>query len=138
MPQQLIASVLSFIGLPVGRYLGTLAEDELEPGKPYLVALRAVVAALIVWFGTGQLSLLGQFSVTLGVVLILTRRGLFSLVYPLWGIILGLNLKHDAALLAGLVFLYGMVEAASRHQTDRLYLKTDLLFFPLLLIGMLL
>lgn len=132
-----LASALCFLGLPAGKLLANLAKEEIPAGKQYFTILRAALAALILWLGTEQLlaTPLGLFGVVVGITLILSRRNLFSLAYPLWGLLLGLNSEYGIPLLAGCVFLYGLVEAALRHSTKPLIKSLDLTFFVLLAAG---
>ncbi len=135
----LLASALCFLGLPAGQLLAKLASDEIPAGKLYFVILRQALAALVLLFGIGQFltTPIGLFGGVVGIVFILSRRNLFSLAYPLWGLLLGLNLANDIALLAGCVFLYGLAEAALRQDSKPPIRPLDLAFFVLLAAGLL-
>lgn len=134
----ILASILCFLGLPVGQLLANLAKEEIPAGKLYFIILRVALAAIILWFGTEQFltTPLGLFGVVVGIVFILSRRNLFSLAYPLWGFLLGLNMTNDIPLLAGCVFLYGVVEAALRQDSKHLIKPLDFAFFILLTAGL--
>lgn len=142
MLPSLIAGLLAFTGLPAGALLARLAQEEvgLPMAAQYFRALRGVLAALIVWTAAGGLRALfpfigslGQFSLTLGALLMLmgrkerrrTGQGNWAAAYALWGLLLGLLAGMPAlgqpeqalppiTLVAGLVFLYGFVEASLR------------------------
>lgn len=136
----ILTSVLCFLGLPVGRFLANLAKDEVPLGRRHFTILRVALTAIILWLGIEQFltTPLGLFGVVTGVTLILSRRNLFSLAYPLWGLLLGLNMTNDIALLAGCIFLYGLVEAALRFDSKPLIRTLDFAFFILLGVGILL
>jgi len=139
--QEFLGAALAFTGLPLGWLLASIAEEEVKPGEPFFRILRAALAAMIIWFGSASFlsSLIGQFAVTIGIVFILSKRNLFSIAYALWGIFLGLNLENDLTLLAGLIFLYGITEAALRFNTvkrDKMFMPIDFLFFLALGIGL--
>lgn len=162
MLSSFLAGLLAFTGLPAGALLARLAQEEvgLPSAGQYFRALRGLLAALIVWTAAGGLRALfpfigslGQFSLTLGMLLILTRRKVWGAAYALWGLLLGLLAGVPGAsgtlaaaippitLTAGLVFLYGLVEASLRplgHAQGRgawhrsligPIMRRDLLFF---------
>lgn len=139
----LLTSALCFLGLPAGQLLAKLASDEIPAGKRHFTILRQALAALVLLFGIEQFltTPIGLFGGVVGIVFILSRRNLFSLAYPLWGLLLGLNLTNDIALLAGCVFLYGLAEASLRPVRGQKGLTAamvtwyDLLFFALLPVG---
>lgn len=135
----ILASALCFLGLPAGHFLARLASDEIPAGKRYFTILRQAMAALVLLFGIEQFltTPIGLFGGVVGIVFILSRRNLFFLAYPLWGLLLGLNLANDIALLAGCVFLYGLAEAALRQDSKPLIRPLDLAFFVLLAAGLL-
>lgn len=136
----ILASILCFLGLPVGKLLVNLAKEEIPGGKQYFIILRVALAAIILGFGTEQFltTPIGLFGVVVGMTLILSRRNLFSVAYPLWGLLLGLNIEHGVPLLAGCVFLYGLVEAALRNESKTIFKPLDFAFFVLLAVGILL
>ncbi len=164
---QLLAGLLAFTGLPAGALLARFAREEVSSpmAAQYFRALRGVLAALILWMGVGGLAALfpfigpmGQFALTLGTLLILTRRKAWGAAYALWGLLLGLLAAVPGAsgalaaaippitLTAGLVFLYGLVEAALRPvrgQKEKGLAAAgvaglDLLFFAFFIAGVLL
>ena len=163
---QLLAGLLAFTGLPAGALLARFAREEVSSpmAGQYFRALRGVIAALILWMGVGGLAALfpfigpmGQFALTLGTLLILTRRKAWGAAYALWGLLLGLLAVPGASgalaaatppmtLMAGLVFLYGLVEAALRPvrgQKEKGLAAAgvaglDLLFFAFFIAGVLL
>lgn len=136
----ILTGILCFLGLPVGKFLANLAKEEVPAGRQHFRILRTALAALILWLGTEQFltTPLGLFGVVVGATLILSRRNLFSLAYPLWGLLLGLNITNDIPLLAGCVFLFGLAEAALRHESKHLIRPLDFAFFVLLAAGILL
>ncbi len=135
----ILASALCFLGLPAGQLLANLASDEISAGKRYFTILRQAMAALVLLFGIEQFltTPIGLFGGVVGIVFILSRRNLFPLAYPLWGLLLGLNPADGIALLAGCVFLYGLAEAALRQASKPALRPLDFLFFVLLAAGLL-
>ena len=133
-----LASILCFLGLPVGKLLANLAKEEIPAGKQYFMILRVAMAAIILWLGTEQFlaTPIGLFGVVVGTAFFLSRRNLFSLAYPLWGLILSLNMTNDIPLLAGCIFLYGLVEAALRSDSKHPIKPLDFAFFVLLGAGL--
>ena len=133
-----LTAILSFLGLFAGRFLAQLSREEIEIGKKYFTILRIALAGLLILLGTAEfISPLGQFGAVVGGILLLSRRNLFILTYPTWGFLLGINATHEPALLAGCIFIYGLVEGALRFD-KKVISYFDLTFFVALITGLLL
>ena len=139
--QWVAACILSLAGLPAGHALAEIAREEVtgEHGMRSLRALRALLAASILWFGlSGFLSQLGQLAVTVGVVFMLSNRRIWGASYGIWGLLLGMA-PGGSALLTSLVFLFGLPEAALRLEESRYGFRLPDILFPVgLMLGLLL
>ena len=138
------AALLGFSGLLAGNVLARVAEEEIEDGMPYFRWLRAGIGLTIVWTSSSFL-FAESFALILGgivgglIMLAMERFSLYGFAYPLWGALLGINLvlSSNFSLLAGLIFLYGLVEAAMRFRVQEIMGSKDLLFIPLLFVAFL-
>lgn len=114
MIQAILALIVSYLGLSVGKYLSKAAKEEIETGKDNLLIFQKLLAflILILFFFTAELPIkmfpfekLWIFFFDLMALLILLAVVIFiEYDYAVFGVLFGLN---PTFLMSILIFLYG-------------------------------
>ena len=107
---ELLISIVCFLGLFVGLFIGYKTKEELKSGKKYFSALQKTIFILIVFFifyevGLWLIGLL--FVVFFSVVLFQLRKDFHRIMYFITAAFLYMSFSKGVLVIPALVFFYG-------------------------------